>query len=241
MKPIQLLATLCIVSSSAFAQQQQQVIPFQLQLPKRESGIYTTKNPAAPLGQQALPKNVPFGRASPDALIPVPTGPRTTESAPVGVVEGMEAEAPVYSDIVAGELPDALQDPSKTTLQTGTLFEDKDAPPRPVKLRALNKVTGHSIVTTLPPGGQERFGNLTIQAQLCRSSVENAQPDAAALLTISEQKPDETKPHALFSGWMMASSPSLTGLEHPIYDISVVACDGGPKSAKKDDKSAPSS
>lgn len=225
MKPSQMLAALCIVSSSAFAQQQQ-VIPFQLQLPKRESGIYTTKTPTASPGQQALPKYVPFGRASPDALVPLPTGPRTTESAPVGEVEGTEAEAPVYSDIIESELPDALQDPSKTTLQTGTLFEGKDAPPRPVKLRALNKVTGHSLVILLPPGEQERFGNLTIQAQLCRASMKNTQPDAAALLSIVEQRPDETAQRALFSGWMMSSSPSLTGLEHPIYDISVVACEG---------------
>jgi hypothetical protein len=29
---------------------------------------------------------------------------------------------------------------------------------------------------------------------------------------------------ALFSGWMFASSPALSALEHPVYDVWVIDC-----------------
>ncbi len=28
----------------------------------------------------------------------------------------------------------------------------------------------------------------------------------------------------MFSGWMLASSPSYNGLEHPLYDVWVMSC-----------------
>ena len=30
----------------------------------------------------------------------------------------------------------------------------------------------------------------------------------------------------LFSGWMLASSPALNALEHPVYDVWVLDCGG---------------
>jgi hypothetical protein len=29
---------------------------------------------------------------------------------------------------------------------------------------------------------------------------------------------------ALFSGWMFASSPAISGLEHPVYDVTLLSC-----------------
>jgi len=28
----------------------------------------------------------------------------------------------------------------------------------------------------------------------------------------------------IFMGWMFASSPAISGLEHPVYDITVLSC-----------------
>jgi hypothetical protein len=231
-------AVMCVLSGAALAQQLQPPpppsAPFQTQ---NRNGVYTTKNPAA--GTKFIFKgDAPFGRISPDAMVPVPTGPRTTEAAPVPGVDSMDAADPVYSDIDTQELPEAVQDPSKMTLQTGTVFEDKDAVPHPVQLRALNKVTGHSVVMTLQPGEEQLFGNMTVRAHVCRAQKENTQPDSAALMDIREQKPDEKVAQSLFSGWMFASSPSLTGLEHPVYDISVIGCEKTEKAEKTDEKSA---
>lgn len=245
----------CTLGSAALAQQDGNRVPFDVQ---RESGIYTTKqNPppfAAPApqvqppiqppvggAQPPLPEHIPFGRASPDALIPVPTGPRTTTSAPIPGVDILEASEPMQGDIVANELPAAVANPAQTTPQTGSIFEGQDAAPHPVRLRALNKVTGHATLMTLRPGMEEMFGNLTIHAHVCRSALEHTQPDSAALIEITEKKPEDTLPIPLFSGWMFSSSPSLTALEHPIYDISIVGCQLPKQSAKNSKKEAPSS
>ena len=42
--------------------------------------------------------------------------------------------------------------------------------------------------------------------------------DATDVSTVSEDNPK------LFSGWMFASSPGLSALEHPVYDVWVIKC-----------------
>jgi len=259
-----LLASACAFSATAIAQEiDGNRQPFNVE---RESGVYTTKQPSPairfyqppqpmpqqmqqgqpmiqrqPVGPNGLPANVPFGRASSDALVPVPTGPRTTTAAPIPGVDMVEAGEPLPGDIIANELPDAVANPTKTTTQTGSIFEDEEAAPRPVEIRALNKVTGHATQMVLPPGSVETFGNLTIRAHLCRRAIENTQPDSAALLEVEEKKPEDERPNLLFSGWMFASSASLTSLEHPVYDLSVVGCKKPDNTADSSQKSTPSS
>jgi hypothetical protein len=240
------LATLCVAGSVVHAQEaEQNRPPFQV---NRERGFYTTKKPViAPSAADSshtpptLPDKIPFGRASSDALIPVPNGPRVTASAPVPGVESGEVIDAVEAEVIANDLPEAVINPTAPTAQTSAIFEDKDVAPRPVELRALNKVTGLATTMTIQPGESETFGNLTILARVCRKAIQDSQPDSAALLEIEEKKPEETVPKQLFSGWMFASSPSLTGLEHPVYDISVVHCATNGKAAKTSDKHAPSS
>ena len=253
----------CATSSIAHAQEDQQNrVPFQVEresgiytTKKAQQPVemramplvqpLQMQQPLQPYQQQPLQQqppmkkfifkgDSPFGRVSPDAMIPVPTGPRTTESAPVPGVDSMDASDPTEAAIESNDLPEAVQDPSRPTAQTSAIFEDKDVTPHPVQLRALNKVTGHSTLITIQPGGEEIFGNLMIHAHVCRAAIENSQPDSAALLDISEKKPEDEEAKSLFSGWMYASSPSITGLEHPVYDISVVTCEKPETSAKKD-------
>ena len=42
-------------------------------------------------------------------------------------------------------------------------------------------------------------------------------------MVINDLKPGE-KMIEVFKGWMFASSPSLNGLEHPVYDVLVLDC-----------------
>ena len=48
-------------------------------------------------------------------------------------------------------------------------------------------------------------------------------PESAVFLEIVEIRPDED-PAPLFTGWMFASSPALSALEHPVYDVWVLEC-----------------
>ena len=53
----------------------------------------------------------------------------------------------------------------------------------------------------------------------CRYPSENAAADAYAHVTVTD--PGQT---VLFDGWMIASSPALSAMDHPRYDIWVLSC-----------------
>lgn len=94
---------------------------------------------------------------------------------------------------------------------------------RKVELRGLNKVTARVSTLEGRLGEELEFGKLTIVVSACWTAPADKQPEHAALIEITEDKP-ETGPTTVFSGWMFASSPTLSALEHPVYDISVIAC-----------------
>jgi hypothetical protein len=92
-----------------------------------------------------------------------------------------------------------------------------------VTLMGLNKVTGRTLKLEGPVGTLLTFGNLQIVARRCWKSEPEDRPENAALLEISESKPGEA-PQKIFLGWMFSSSPGLSGLEHPVYDVTVLGC-----------------
>ncbi|MEI6559343.1 MAG: DUF2155 domain-containing protein [Rhodospirillaceae bacterium] len=96
-------------------------------------------------------------------------------------------------------------------------------------LQGLDKITARVSAIEVGVGETARFGSLLITLRACREAPPIDPPEAAAFLEIKEVKPGE-KPEAVFSGWMFASSPALSALEHPIYDVWITGCrDGGKK------------
>lgn len=93
-----------------------------------------------------------------------------------------------------------------------------------VKLRGLNKVTAKTSELTSPVGTTMRFGTLDIAVHRCWNARPEERPEHAALLEILELKQGEN-PQRIFLGWMFASSPGLSSLEHPVYDITVLKCE----------------
>lgn len=102
--------------------------------------------------------------------------------------------------------------------------EEKTPDYNGVVLQGLNKVTGHILKFEGELYVPVRFGNLEITARRCWKSPPEEQPENAALLEINELKPDE-EAKRIFLGWMFSSSPGLSGLEHPVYDITVLDCE----------------
>jgi hypothetical protein len=92
-----------------------------------------------------------------------------------------------------------------------------------VVLQGLDKITARVSTINVPVGGTVEFGALKITARACDKHPPEETPESAAFLEVVEVKPDE-KPVLRFSGWMFASSPALSALEHPIYDLVVLDC-----------------
>lgn len=97
--------------------------------------------------------------------------------------------------------------------------EMADAPG--AQLRILDKLTGEVQDVTLGRGQSMSTGRLTVQLDACRSPADNTTADADAHLTVI----DAASPDPVFTGWMMSSSPALSALDHPRYDVWVLRCD----------------
>ncbi len=95
-------------------------------------------------------------------------------------------------------------------------------------LQGLDKVTARVSPLRAPIGVPTHFGTLEIVARACRETPPTEPPESAAFLEIRELPPasePDAPPTDLFSGWMFASSPAVSALEHPIYDVWVTGCD----------------
>lgn len=92
-------------------------------------------------------------------------------------------------------------------------------------LQGLDKITGHIRTIEATIDRPVRFGTLDILVRTCRKRPPEEQPESAAYLQITEDKPGEAS-KSLFSGWMFASSPAVSALEHPVYDVWVIECKG---------------
>jgi len=90
-------------------------------------------------------------------------------------------------------------------------------------LQGLDKVTARISTLEASVGQTVRFGSLEVMVRACRKHPPEEPPESAAFLEIREKKADE-ETKLLFSGWMFASSPALSALEHPVYDLWVVDC-----------------
>lgn len=96
-----------------------------------------------------------------------------------------------------------------------------------VIMRGLDKVTARVSVFELAIGVPARFGALRLVAHKCDRTPPEEPPESAVLLSIEEIQPGQP-PANIFSGWMFASSPALSALEHPVYDVWVLECRGTP-------------
>ncbi len=97
-----------------------------------------------------------------------------------------------------------------------------------VVLRALDKVTATTEDYTVVVGKNLRYGSLDIKVQHCEKRPPEETPETFAFLQILDARLDgaggESEDAKLFSGWMFASSPALSALDHPVYDIWVLDC-----------------
>jgi hypothetical protein len=195
-----------------------------------------TASPAAP-SNNAMPQKIPFGRAEPSGPV-IPSGPHKAEAVPVVSVDAVEASEPAPPTPVAPEADPAQEDPAEPTELTSPIFGEEEGAvtPRRIVLRALNKVTAQSELMSVKPNEMVKFGQLEITAITCRTSSPQSQTDYAGFLDISEKVPTKQGIKPLFRGWMYASSPSITALEHPVYDVTMVECKTAVPNPAKDEK-----
>ena len=93
------------------------------------------------------------------------------------------------------------------------------------RLQTLDKITARISTIDVPIGVTTRFGTLELYVHACNFRPPDQPPDHAALIEIrSVDYGGKVTEMPIFMGWMFASSPAISGLEHPVYDITVLSC-----------------
>jgi hypothetical protein len=95
-----------------------------------------------------------------------------------------------------------------------------------IKLQGLDKSVGRTTTFEAKVGSTIQYGPLFIKIHACRKSPPIEAPESAAFLQVWEVPPGSQKSEWVFSGWMFASSPALSAMDHPVYDVWVLDCTG---------------
>ena len=109
-----------------------------------------------------------------------------------------------------------------TLLASPALAQDMATAPG-AQLRILDKLTGAVQDVTLANDQSTTVGRVTVQVNECRYPADKQTAEAEAHLTVI----DASATDPVFNGWMVASSPALSALDHPRYDVWVLRCDVG--------------
>lgn len=136
------------------------------------------------------------------AQTPASPGPRF-EPAPPGVI---------YSERPPGYVEEPI-----TAERPGWRGESR----RIAVLRALDKVSGRVTDLRVPVGGAVPYERLTIEALDCRAAPEGEAEEAFIFLKIRDSRAGAAE---VFSGWMFASSPALSAMDHQRYDVWALSC-----------------
>jgi len=121
-----------------------------------------------------------------------------------------------------------------------------------VVLRTLDKVTATTEDYTVKIGETLQYGSLEIAARHCEKRPPTEIPETYAFLQISDtrlngrgekigasqssNKPAdeslENPDNKIFSGWMFASKPAVSALDHRVYDVWIIDCKTPQKAAE---------
>lgn len=87
-------------------------------------------------------------------------------------------------------------------------------------LRWLDKISGITQDIEIAVGETQTHGRLAIKLDDCRYPVNDPASNAFAHLTIR----DSLQEQPVFMGWMIATSPALSSMDHARYDVWVLRC-----------------
>lgn len=105
-----------------------------------------------------------------------------------------------------------------------------DIPMDTVVFGNLDKVTGRVNTMSGAIDAPIRFGTLEIVTRSCFTRPPEEPPENAAFVEIYDI-PEKGEKQRVFSGWMFGSSPALSALDHPVYDVWVLRCDSSKASS----------
>ena len=94
-----------------------------------------------------------------------------------------------------------------------------------VEIKILDKVSSKTSLLTLKIKEDTKFENLIIKILKCKNSEFDDNPDVIAYMQVQDITISSNDKVFIFNGWTFSSNPSLTPIDHAIYDIWLVGCE----------------
>jgi len=123
--------------------------------------------------------------------------------------------SPSFEDIDEENIPQKKRDGIEKEIDSG------DTDLKFVSLSVLNKVTARVDIVGVLIKENFIYEDMRLYPIHCNVSDPNQKPETSVYLKIYSN----TESKVLFSGWMLKTLPSISSLEHPLYDIWVNGCD----------------
>ncbi|MBY0337181.1 MAG: DUF2155 domain-containing protein [Acetobacteraceae bacterium] len=99
------------------------------------------------------------------------------------------------------------------------------------EIQALDKVNARVSSIRATVGQPANFGTLTITVRACHARPPDESPDSAAWVEITDSRGAPVPGGGgippggvVFRGWLFAERPAANMLQHPVYDIRILAC-----------------
>lgn len=125
------------------------------------------------------------------------------------------------------ELSD-IEDTKNVTNQTKLKEKKKkksSSKAQAVNIIGLDKITAKTTKIKIGIGKSKQFGILEIKAVKCGRPNLNKEYDYVAYLQVKDLSEKQSEKIFIFNGWTFSSNPSLTPIDHPIYDLWLVGCE----------------
>jgi hypothetical protein len=90
----------------------------------------------------------------------------------------------------------------------------------------LDKITGRIISFEVAVDETVQFGALQLTPRVCWTRPPTEAPQTDSFVEVDEVT-FNNEYRRIFTGWMYAASPGLSGVEHAIYDVWLTDCKGG--------------
>ncbi len=90
------------------------------------------------------------------------------------------------------------------------------------EFKVLDKISNKLYEKKISINSSESIGTLVIEVYSCFSEPPDEVPEDYVLIDVKDTFQDENK--SIYKGWMISSSPDVTPLQHPIYDLWLLDC-----------------
>lgn len=155
---------------------------------------------------------------------PPPAGAGPTVTLPAGAVPPPEeAELPANA-VAEAQAPAEPAAPPETAPKADPMKRPRFSA---AILQAVDKVTAETLRFEAKVNDPVRFKGIVLTVHACEGTApDEGFTDAMAHMDIQSQPEALTRAPArvVYRGWMFASSPALHPVEHPLYDVWLIAC-----------------